>query len=126
MNYNPKLWRYRDAFENINLAVSTLATGEGDIKERLRAAYHFHLIKLSVDDFPKELGIQEDFKWFISQLTSAEIPENRKDDPLLGDIVYMSLYGRWRKSCTEIARGIVTIQAKLEKLLKTYSDYIPD
>ena len=99
MNYNPKLWRYRDALKNINLAVSTLATGEGDIKERLRAAYLFHLIKLSVDDFPKELGIQEDFKWVISQLTSAEIPENRKNDPLLGDIVYMSLYGRWKKSC---------------------------
>jgi len=126
MNYNPKLWRYRDAFENINLAVSTLATGEGDIKERLRAAYHFHLIKLSVDDFPKELRIQEDFKWAISQLTSAEIPGNRKDDPLLGDIVYMSLYRRWRKSCTKIAKAIDTVQAKLDALLKTYSDYNPD
>ena len=126
MNYNPKLWRYRDALAKIDLALSTLATGQGDIKERLRAAYHLHLIKLSVDDFPKELGIQENFKSVISQLNSAEIPENRKNDPLLGDIVYMSLYGRRRKSCTEIARGIVTIQAKLESLLKTYSDYNPD
>lgn len=66
MNYNPKLWRYRDALAKIDLALSTLATGQGDIKERLRAAYHFHLIKLSVDDFPKGLGIQENFKWVIS------------------------------------------------------------
>lgn len=126
MNYNPKLWRYRDALANIDLALSTLATGEGDIKLRLRATYHLHLIKLSVDDFPDELGIQENFKWVISQLTSAEIPENRKNDSLLGDIVYMSLYRRKRKSCREIAKGIVTVQAKLESLLKTYSDYNPD
>ena len=122
MNYNPKLQRYRDALNNIDLAVTALATGLPDIKLRLDAAYHLHLIKLNVDDFPNELGIQENFKWVISQLTSAEIPENHKNDPLLGNIVYMSLYGKWRKSCCEIARGIVTIQAKLEILLKTYDD----
>lgn len=126
MNDHTKLWRYRDALTKIDSALSALATGEGDIKSRLRAAYNFHLIKLSVDDFPDELGIKENFKWVISQLTSAEIPQYRRNNPLFGDRVFVSLYRRKRKSCRKIAEGIVTIRSKLETLLKTYSEYNPD
>jgi hypothetical protein len=54
------------AYEKLVVALSSLATGAGDVRSRLYHAYlSFHTLKES--DFPEHL--RADFRWVLAQLT---------------------------------------------------------
>ncbi len=58
--------RHSYAHEKLLLALDSLATGAGDVRERLYTAYKsFHPLKES--DFPEAL--QADYRWVMEQMT---------------------------------------------------------
>ena len=60
--------------EKLNISIEQLATGKGNVRERLKTAYMtFHT--LQKEDFPSEL--QKDWEWIINQMT--------KFGPVLGE-----------------------------------------
>jgi len=52
--------------EKLNHAIECLATGKGNIKQRLEDAYYIYH-PLLTDDFPKAL--QKDYEWVIKEMT---------------------------------------------------------
>ncbi len=55
-----------DVAQRVSRAVRQLATGRGDVRDRLRVAGQT-LLPLQLNEFPKSL--QQDFKWVMDQLT---------------------------------------------------------
>ena len=102
------------AREKIGVAADRLATGTGNIKERIFQAYlSFHT--LSLEDFPEEL--QEEWSFIINTLTSVDATYDTKGEVTKGK-VENSLLEMDEVTCQDVASNIIELDKKLKKIKK--------
>jgi len=101
------------AAEKFSLAVYSLATGRGAIKERLYHAFR-EFVAVAERDIPPEL--REDFRWIRESLTNK--PASRtwmiRDKRQREGRINATLRGMRLAKAEEIATRIVTLADKLE------------
>jgi hypothetical protein len=98
------------AREKLFVAIETMATGPGDVRERLVDAFmSFHTLR--EDDFPIEL--QEDWKWVIGQLTRFGPVLDHNGEIYKGSVEHTMQRIR-RGTGSKIAKRILQLYYKLE------------
>jgi hypothetical protein len=97
------------AWEKFYLAVDELATGRGDVRSRLRAAY-FHLKIIHHLEIPKNL--LRDYNWIIRMLTRRE-PRRESDTPVKASTEQMR-----NSTGVKIAKRILSVERSLHRLLQ--------
>lgn len=76
-------WKKSYAHEKLTLTIHSLATGAGDVRQRLASAFTiFHTLKK--EDFPVEL--QSDWEWVHNELTKFGPIYNEKGEPIIGSV----------------------------------------
>jgi hypothetical protein len=95
------------AYEKLSQAVFLLATGEGDVRSRLRAAY-LEFSAVLPDSLPENL--QEDFEWIRSELTKrdARFPGDGKLDA--------TLFRMQNRTGKKIAERIFELVQKVQRI----------
>lgn len=103
------------ALQQLELAIDDLASGPGDIRSRLGAAFETHLHVLSRADFPDSLG--SDWNWILEKLT--RVPPIRDDN---GQVSLSSLRRTLKRmhnsTGTKIAKRIVSLRDHLKAVLE--------
>lgn len=96
------------ALEKLGLAVHELATGAGDVRSRLIAAFMaVHPVKSR--DLPQEL--RADFEWIITQLT--RYPKRSEQE----GAIHHTLSRMQNRTGVEIAERLVYVHARLAALV---------
>ena len=100
-------WKKSYAHEKLMLAIHSLATGPGDVRERLVHAFTiFHTLRK--ENFPEEL--QSDWEWVHEQLTKYGPIYNEKGEPIIGAV---------QNTCSKIKNSTGVKIA--EKILEIYT-----
>lgn len=98
------------ACEKLFVAIETMATGSGDVRERLNDAFmSFHTLK--EDDFPVEL--RDDWRWVIDQLTRFGPVLDHNGEIYKGSVEHTMQRIR-RSTGSKIAKRIFQLYYKLE------------
>ena len=91
--------------EKLGSATRGMASGQGDARQRLLAAFHvFHT--LSAEDFPKELQVE--WKGIMESLTSKGPVYDSKDEPIIGS-VENTMRNISLEAAEEIAKRVVNL-----------------
>lgn len=95
--------------EKLNIAVEQLATGKGNVNDRLKSAFmSFHTLKES--DFPEAL--KSDWKWILSEMTKFGPVLNADQSVFQGSVDHT--LGRIRHSTGEkIAKRIFMVYREM-------------
>lgn len=97
-------------------AIEHLATGPGDVRSRLRDAYH-SLRPVKEDDLPPD--VRQDFRWVEAQLTKREPFYNHKGEVISGS-VQQSLFHMRRSTGIKIAKRILHIYWVLDDYVRKH------
>lgn len=102
------------ALEKLSIALRSLATGAGDVRNRLRSAYlTFHPVKER--DFPPHL--QADWRWVMAQLTRFGPIMNHKGEVGTGSVDH-TLSRIKNSTGTKIAEKIFDLHTELESWIR--------
>ena len=100
---------YFYACEKFNDALSSLATGPNDVRQRLLSAYwHFHPVKKK--HLPEQL--HDDYQWVLNQLTRFE-PVINRDGKVLRGAIEVTLSRIRNSTGSKIAERILYIYQQL-------------
>jgi hypothetical protein len=95
------------AYQNFMMAVDGMATGVGDIRERLADAYKAHFIMLFSEDFG-DTDDRADFEFIKKALTDT--PPAGSEGSVEASVAAMS-----DEQCREVAKRIVRLRDSLQE-----------
>ena len=117
------MYRYNYELTQFGRAVYTLATGEGDVRERLLIVFQGDLATLTPERLPNK--VREDFIWVKNQITKFDEKydgynskfktEDGSLDYLMHTKIEGTLYRIRNKTGAKIARKIYEIWEKLKE-----------
>jgi hypothetical protein len=102
------------ALQKLELAITDMATGPGDIKSRLKDAYTDHLHVINEKDFPNSL--KPYWGEIKKQLTRKESVRDEVGERYIGS-VSNTLHGMHKKTGTKIAKNILLLSDRLRGYL---------
>jgi outer membrane protein assembly factor BamB len=104
------------ALQKLELAVNDLATGKGNIKERLMDVFVSHLHMVKDHDFPSEL--REDWVSIKRDITKSG-PKTDSDGKVYVGAIQNTLHNMRLKTGSEIASKIVVLAENLRVYLES-------
>lgn len=102
------------ALQKLELAIIDLATGQGDIRSRLKSAYSEHLRIISENDFPDSL--KQEWNAIKNALTKKGPLKNDDDEVVIGSID-RTLHRMWNRTGSKIANNILILRDRLKGYL---------
>ena len=110
------------AQEQLRITIEYLATGQGDVRNRLLGAFsQCHVLR--EEDFPAEF--QQDWKWIMDQVTKCgplyvEYPPSAK---IPNKLIYGSIEDTWRQIKNKTGQKIAEKLFKMSWALLTNDKY---
>ena len=97
--------------EKFDISIEQLATGKGNVRERLKTAYmNFHT--LHKDDFP--LALQKDWEWIVNQMTKFG-PVLEEDESILQGSGEITIHRIKNLTAEEIAQRIFMLYREMNE-----------
>lgn len=117
------MYRYNYELTQFRRAIHTLATGEGDVRERLLIIFQGDLATINPERLPEK--VQGDYSWIKNQIMKYEEKydghnlkfktEDNSLDYLMHTKIQSSQYRIHNKTGSKIARKIYKIWEKLDE-----------